>query len=82
VCACIFKGTITRPSRPSPNAAPVEIVPTSDIPTTLSDVNYDQLEAILIEKIQTYLQTGRPSFSEQFSISIFISNEIGFRTLS
>lgn len=49
---------VTRPSRPSPHAAPVEIVTGNEQTTTLTDVNYDRLESILVEKLQVYLQTG------------------------
>ena len=48
-------GVVARPSRPSPNAAPVEVL------TTLSDVHYDRLEVILMEKIQSYLQACKRS---------------------
>lgn len=54
----ILIGVASRPNRPSPNAAPVEIVTTNESQTTLSDAHYDRLEAILIEKIQTYIQGG------------------------
>ena len=49
---------VNRPNRPSPNSAPVEVLTSSEPQKTLSDVNYDRLEQILIEKIQNYLQTG------------------------
>ena len=52
------QGSTSRPSRPSPNAAPVEVLTTNEPQTTLSDTHYDRLEAILIEKIQTYIQGG------------------------
>ena len=51
-------GIVSRPSRPSPNAAPVEIVSTSESSSTISDAHYDRLEAILIDKMQTYIQAG------------------------
>ena len=55
----LFLGIVPRPSRPSPNAAPVEVITSNEPQATLSDVHYDRLEAILIEKIQTYVQSGR-----------------------
>lgn len=51
-------GLVSRPSRPSPNAAPVEIVSIAEPSSTLSDAHYDRLEAILIDKMQTYIQAG------------------------
>ncbi len=53
-----FLGVVSRPSRPSPNALPLEIITTNEPQATLSDEHYDRLEAILIEKIQTYVQGG------------------------
>jgi hypothetical protein len=64
-------GVISRPSRPSPNAAPVEIIATNESQTTLSDTHYDRLEAILIEKIQTYVQGGKKIL--HFKLFIFSS---------
>lgn len=52
-------GVTARPSRPSPNTAPVEIISATDPQVTLSDTQYDRLEAMLIEKIQTYVQGGQ-----------------------
>ena len=51
-------GVTVRPSRPSPNTAPVEIITPAEPQVTLSDAQYDRLEAMLIEKIQSYVQSG------------------------
>ncbi len=63
---------IPRPSRPSPNAVPVEIVTNNEPQTTLSDTHYDRLEAILIEKIQTYIQSGMINLYFKYCYSFFI----------
>ena len=77
------QGGTSRPSRPSPNAAPVEVLATTEPQTTLSDTHYDRLEAILIEKIQTYIQNGmrRISFVLTFQLFFFLSYDICFRAL-
>ena len=63
----LFLGVISRPNRPSPNAAPVDIVTANEPHVTLTDAHYDRLEAMLIEKIQTYVQGGMKQ--ENFIIS-------------
>ncbi|CAF0896830.1 unnamed protein product [Adineta ricciae] len=62
----VGQGGTSRPSRPSPNAAPVEVLATNEPQTTLSDTHYDRLEAILIEKIQTYIQNAMTSVFEPY----------------
>ena len=74
------QGGTSRPSRPSPNAAPVEVLATTEPQTTLSDTHYDRLEAILIEKIQTYIQNGmrRISFVLTCQLFFFLGYDICF----
>jgi hypothetical protein len=55
---CFSLGIVSRPSRPSPNAASLEIITTNEPQVTLTDAHYDRLEAMLIEKIQAYVQGG------------------------
>ena len=50
--------SVSRPSRPNSNAASAEASTSNGIQATLTDVHYDQMEGILQEKIQTYLQDG------------------------
>jgi hypothetical protein len=73
-----FLGVVSRPSRPSPNAAPVEIVTTSESQAQLSDTHYDRLESMLIEKIQIYVQGGIRNISLYFKYFdlFYSSNEI------
>ena len=52
-----------RPSRPNSNAASADASTTNEVQATLADVHYDQLEGILVEKIQTYLQDGNDQCS-------------------
>ncbi|CAF2505505.1 unnamed protein product [Rotaria sp. Silwood2] len=59
-------GIVSRPSRPSPNAAPVQVLTTNESQATLSDIHYDRLEAMLIEKIQTYVQGAMKSVFEPY----------------
>ncbi|CAF0952223.1 unnamed protein product [Rotaria sp. Silwood1] len=59
-------GIVSRPSRPSPNAAPVQVLTIDESPATLSDTHYDRLEAILIEKIQTYVEDAMKSVFEPY----------------
>ncbi|CAF1247376.1 unnamed protein product [Rotaria sordida] len=59
-------GIVSRPSRPSPNAAPVQVLTTDESPAILSDTHYDRLEAMLIEKIQTYVQGAMKSVLEPY----------------
>ncbi|CAF0777300.1 unnamed protein product [Rotaria sp. Silwood1] len=56
----------SRPSRPSPNTAPIDIIATNEPELTLTDAHYDRLEAILIEKIQTYVQAAMKSVFEPY----------------
>ncbi len=49
---------VSRASRPSPNTAPVDIITTNESQLILTDSHYDRLEAMLIEKIETYVQGG------------------------
>ncbi|CAF4681094.1 unnamed protein product, partial [Rotaria sp. Silwood2] len=62
----LFLGIVSRPSRPSPNAAPVQVLTTNESQATLSDIHYDRLEAMLIEKIQTYVQGAMKSVFEPY----------------
>ncbi|CAF1032824.1 unnamed protein product [Adineta steineri] len=57
---------VSRQSRPSPNSFPLDIVANNESQTTLSDTHYDRLEAILIEKIQTYVQSAMKSVFEPY----------------
>ncbi|CAF3483507.1 unnamed protein product [Rotaria sp. Silwood1] len=59
-------GIVSRPSRPSPNAAPVQVLTIDESPAALSDTHYDRLEAILIEKIQTYVEDAMKSVFEPY----------------
>ncbi|CAM2723862.1 unnamed protein product [Rotaria socialis] len=59
-------GIVSRPSRPSPNAAPVQVVANSESQTPLSDVHYNRLEALLIEKTETYVQDAMKSVFEPY----------------
>lgn len=52
-------GIVSRPSRPSPNAAPVQVLSNNESQMPLSDAHYSRLEALLIEKIETYVQNSR-----------------------
>ncbi|CAF0842028.1 unnamed protein product [Adineta steineri] len=61
-----FLGVVSRQSRPSPNSFPLDIVTNNESQTTLSDTHYDRLEAILIEKIQTYVQSAMKSVFEPY----------------
>ncbi|CAF3792853.1 unnamed protein product [Rotaria magnacalcarata] len=59
-------GIVSRPSRPSPNAAPVQLVANNESQTPLSDVHYNRLEALLIEKTETYVQDAMKSVFEPY----------------
>lgn len=77
--ACQCAGVLSRPSRPSPNAAPTDTLTTNEPQVTLTDAHYDRLEAILVEKIQNYVQNGELLFIEFFEKSIrLFSDEICF----
>jgi len=54
----LFLGVVSRASRPSPNTAQVDIITTNESQLILTDSHYDRLEAMLIEKIETYVQGG------------------------
>ncbi|CAF1099603.1 unnamed protein product [Rotaria sordida] len=56
----------SRPSRPSPSTAPIDIITTNEPELTLTDAHYDRLETILIEKIQTYVQAAMKSVFEPY----------------
>ena len=73
-------GINSRPSRPSPNAAPVEILATHEPQVTLSDTHYDRLEAILIEKIQTLVQSGEFLSFFIFNRHIVELNSLGMKS--
>jgi hypothetical protein len=66
----LFLGVIPRTNRPSPNTASLDIITTNEPHVALTDAHYDRLEAILIEKIQTYVQGGTKI------IDIFLSNKL------
>ncbi|CAF4423335.1 unnamed protein product, partial [Rotaria magnacalcarata] len=57
---------VSRPSRPSPNSASVDIIATNEPELILTDAHYDRLEAILIEKIQAHVQAAMKSVFEPY----------------
>ncbi|CAF4815147.1 unnamed protein product [Rotaria socialis] len=57
---------VSRPSRPSPSSASVEIITTNEPELILTDAHYDRLEAILIEKIQAHVQAAMKSVFEPY----------------
>ncbi|CAF1564619.1 unnamed protein product, partial [Adineta steineri] len=59
-------GVISRPSRPSPNTAPIDILTPNEPQVILTDAHYDRLEAMLIEKIETYVQGAMKSVFEPY----------------
>ena len=62
---------LPRPSRPSPSTAPIDVLTTNEPQVTLTDAHYDRLEAILVEKIQNYVQGGK-TFINTISISFIL----------
>ncbi len=62
---------LPRPSRPSPNTAPTDVLTTNEPQVTLTDAHYDRLETILVEKIQNYVQSGK-KFIDTLSTSLFL----------
>ncbi|CAF0928166.1 unnamed protein product [Adineta ricciae] len=59
-------GVVSRPNRPSPNTAQMDIIATNEPHVTLADAHYDRLEAMLIEKIETYVQGAMKSVFEPY----------------
>ena len=54
-----YSGVLSRPNRPSPSTAANDASTTNEPQVTLTDAHYDRLEAILVEKIQAYVQSGK-----------------------
>ncbi|UJR37417.1 hypothetical protein I4U23_030121 [Adineta vaga] len=59
-------GVVSRPNRPSPNAATVDILTTNEPQVILADAHYDRLEGMLVEKIETYVQGAMKAVFEPY----------------